>query len=140
MGKINFTKENLQQLRDKVADSVLNGTVFYGSMGQGYSIQELLQNTSINTIKNMHSHVATRLEKLAADNSWGQDSHTEEIEELFAKKETLNLVLGYLLKKAEDAQVEAKKNILEQQLKELKDSTKTPEEKIKELEAQLQSL
>ena len=55
-------------------------------------------------------------------------------------KELVNLIIGWKRKNMEIAENKAKKAALTTKLAELKESTKTPEDRIKEMEAELAAL
>ena len=49
--KINFTSENEKELKNLIADAVLNRSVFYGPIGQTYNVFELVDALGINSLK-----------------------------------------------------------------------------------------
>jgi chromosome segregation ATPase len=68
------------------------------------------------------------------------DYQQEKLEALKKQKELVNLIIGWKRHNLEIQEARAKKAELTAQLDELKESQKTPEDRIKELEAKLQEI
>lgn len=139
MGKINFTKEHEAKL-DALAIKMLkeNGIV-RTSMGQPLSIVELMHTTSINQLNNIRTALLKAIQKKEEGDEW-IETNTTVLDEMKDTKELVNLIIGWKRKNMEVAENKAKKAELTKKLAELKESTKTPQDRIKEMEAQLAEL
>lgn len=120
---------------------LLNNDVVVMPMGAILNVSELLHTTTINTLNTVRLNLEKQVEKLEKQDEWIADSIDQtKLTELKKQKETVNLIIGYrrwLLEKEETAR---KRKELQTKLAELKESQKTPEDKIKELEDELNSL
>ena len=68
MGKINFTKEHLANLKANIAELVLNGTIINGPMGQSYDIFNIVNTLSIASNHSLHLRaLAVRGHRSATD-------------------------------------------------------------------------
>ena len=78
---------------------------------------------------------------LASQDEWVASDYTQDkLEALKKQKELVNLIIGWRRYKLEAEATQKQKSELTEQLKALKESTKTPEDRIKELEAKLADL
>ena len=139
MAKINFTKEHEAKL-DALAIKMLkeNGIV-RTSMGQALNIVELMHTTSINQLNNIRTALLKAIQKKEEGDEWVA-ADTSVLDEMKDTKELVNLIIGWKRKNMEIAEAKAKKTELTKKLAELKESTKTPEDRIKEIEAELAAL
>ena len=139
MVKINFTKEHEAKL-DALAIKMLkeNGIV-RTSMGQVLNIVELMHTTSINQLNNIRTALLKAIQKKEEGDEWVA-ADTSVLDEMKDTKELVNLIIGWKRKNMEIAEAKAKKTELTKKLAELKESTKTPEDRIKEMEAELAAL
>ena len=139
MGKINFTKEHEAKL-DALAIKMLkeNGIV-RTSMGQVLNIVELMHTTSINQLNNIRTALLKAIQKKEEGDEWVA-ADTSVLDEMKDTKELVNLIIGWKRKNMEIAEAKTKKAELTKKLTELKESTKTPEDRIKEMEAELAAL
>ena len=139
MTKINFTKEHEAKL-DALAIKMLkeNGIV-RTSMGQVLNIVELMHTTSINQLNNIRTALLKAIQKKEEGDEW-IETDTTVLDEMKDTKELVNLIIGWKRKNMEIAEAKAKKAELTKKLTELKESTKTPEDRIKEMEAELAAL
>lgn len=139
MNKINFKKEHLIRLQELACEALFNNTVVSSTLGQNLNIIELLHTTSINQLNNIKAALSKRIEKLESADEWvGTDS--KQLESARKIKELVNLIVGYKRYNLEIKENERKKEELTEKLVELRESTKTPEDRIKEIEAELASL
>lgn len=137
--KINFTKEHMSRLIELATDMLFANNCIQTTMGQVLNITELLHTTSINQLNNIKAMLVKKIEKLEGADEWvGED--TEKLESTRRTKELVNLIIGWKRYNLELEENKRKKNELTAKLTELKESTKTPEDRIKELEAQLKEL
>ena len=139
MTKINFTKEHEAKL-DALAIKMLkeNGIV-RTSMGQVLNIVELMHTTSINQLNNIRTALLKAIQKKEEGDEWVA-TDTSVLDEMKDTKELVNLIIGWKRKNMEIAEAKTKKAELTKKLAELKESTKTPEDRIKEMEAELAKL
>ena len=137
--KINFTQEHYVKLQSLAAEALFNKVVITTKLGQPLNIYELLHTTSINQLNEIKSSLAKKIEKMEETDEWVQPDN-DRLEWYKNAKELVNLIIGW---KRYNLEVEAnkkKKEELSEKLNELRESTKTPEDRIKELEAQLKEL
>ena len=135
MVKINFNKEHETKL-DALAIKMLkeNGVV-RTPMGQVLNIVELMHTTSINQLNNIRTSLLKAIQKKEEGDEW-IETDTSALDEMKDTKELVNLIIGWKRKNMEIAENKAKKAALTAKLAELKESTKTPEDRIKEMEAE----
>lgn len=141
MAKINFTKEHFEKLKALAVEMLLSNDVVLTKLGQSLNIVELIHTTTINTLNNIRLSIVKSIENLENQDEWVASSSSQSmLEDLKKKKELVNLIIGYKRWKAEKAETERQRSELNGQLKALKESQKTPEDKIKELEEKLKTL
>ena len=138
--KINFTKENFTRMCELSVDALLSNMTVTTNLGSPLNIVELMHTTSINQLNNIKQALSKKIEKLEAADEWVADPNSEKIEEVRKTKDLVNLIIGYKRYNLELAENKKKKEELTKKLSELKESTKTPEDRIKELEAELASM
>ena len=141
MAKINFTKEYYAKMKDLAFEMLVNNEVVTSKFGSSLSIVDLMHTQSVNTLNNMRIAFSKQINDLENQDEWAAtDYQQEKLEALKRKKELVNLIIGWKRHNIEIAKAKAKKAELTAQLKELKESQKTPEDKIKDIEAQLSSI
>ena len=137
--KINFTKDHMLRLYDLANEALFDRTTVYTKLGQPLNIYELLHTTSINQLTEIKSNLTKKIEKIEEQDEWVTPDG-DKLQAMKDTKELVNLIIGwkrYILELNENAR---KKEELTKKLDELKESQKTPEDRIKELEAQLKEL
>lgn len=137
--KINFTKQHMQDLVNLVAQAAMNHTVINTKMGQPLDIVALLHTTSINTLNDIKASLVKKIRGIEDRDEW-VETDTAVLDTLKAQKELVNLIVGWKRWKMEIEENHRKKENLTKKLAELKESTKTPEDRIKEMEAELAAL
>lgn len=141
MTKINFTKEHFNKMCDGVIKMVLDNTVVSTKIGTTFDAIQLLHTTTIGTLNNIRVHLGKQIESLEDQDEWVANNVSQnKLDKLKSLKETVNLIIGYKRYKLELEETERKRKELKDKLSELKESTKTPEDKIKELEGELAEL
>jgi predicted nucleic acid-binding Zn-ribbon protein len=140
MAKINFTDEHLANLRDKIATAVMNNIVINGPMGQQYSTIDIIHNLSINSLRTLIKLLDKQINALSLEDEWVENPNEEAIKNFTFKRDFINLALGYKLACEEEAKKEHQLNALNSKLEALKESQKTPEDRIKEIEDQIAAL
>lgn len=137
--KINFTKEHMARLTDLAVIALFNKVNVNTKLGQVLNIYELLHTTSINQLNEIKLALAKKIEKIEEKDEWVEPDN-DKLQEMKDIKELVNLIIGWKRFNLEIQENKTKKAELTKKLEELKESTKTPEDRIKEMEAQLKEL
>lgn len=141
MAKVNFTKEHYAKMQSLAFAMLVSNETISTKMGQPLNIVDLMHTTTINTLNNVRIALGKQIEDLEKQDEWVATDHQQEkLETLKKKKDLVNLVIGWKRYNLELAETKALQKELKAQLNELKESQKTPEDRIKELEARLASL
>ncbi len=141
MAKINFTKEHFSKMCNLAMDMLLDNGVINTKMGQFLNIVELIHTTSINTLKNIRFSLEKQIEKLESQDEWIADNTSQYgLEKAKEQKELVNLIIGYKRYQLEAQQISAKKAELVAKIAQMKEETKTPEDRLKEAEEELAAL
>lgn len=138
MAKINFTKEHFDKMCYYATSMLLDNGVITTKMGQTLNVVELLHTTTINTLNNIRLGLVRQIENLENQDEWVASTQSQlKLDKAKAQKEFINLIIGYKRYQLEAEETAKKKAELTEKLKALKESQKTPEDQIKELEAEL---
>ena len=137
--KINFTKDHMARLVDLADAALFDKTIVVTKLGQPLNIYELLHTTSINQLNEIKISLAKKIEKVEASDEWIAPDN-DKLQAMKDTKELVNLIIGWRRYNLELDENARKKEELSKKLAELKESTKTPEDRIKEIEAQLSEL
>ena len=137
--KINFTKEHLLRLYDLAVEALFDKTIVKTKFSQPLNVYELLHTTTINQLNEIKIDLAKKIEKVEAADEWIAPDN-DKLQAMKDTKELVNLIIGWKRYNLELNENARKKEELSKKLTELKESTKTPEDRIKELEAQLKEL
>ena len=141
MGKVNFTTENKSRLEELATKFLFGNLPIQGPMGTSMRVEDLLHNTSVNSLVSMNSHLKKQIASMSDLDEWScTDADTWKLERLKETQELVSLVIGYKKWLAEQEEISEKKAALAAQIDSLKDSQKTPAERIAELEKELASL
>lgn len=141
MAKINFTKEHYAKLETLAFNMLVHNQTISTKMGQPLNIVELMHTQTINTLNGIRLSLGKQIEDLEKQDEWvASDYQQEKLEVLKSKKELVNLIIGWKRYNLEIQETKAKKKEITEQLNELRESQKTPEDKIKELEVKLKEL
>lgn len=141
MAKINFTKEHYAKMKELAFAVLVANEAITTKMGQPLNIVELMHTQTIISLNGTRLAITKQIEDLEKQDEWvATDYQQEKLEALKRRKELVNLIIGWKRHNMEVAEAKAKKAELTAQLKELKESQKTPEDRIKELEAQLTAI
>lgn len=139
--KVNFRKEHSDKLQELALKALFNNDVVIGRIGNPINIVELLHGTTINSLNQIRLSLTKKIENLEGKDEWAADAVNQvALEKAKEQKELVNLIIGYKRYKQELAENLANKEALQEQLKALKESQKSPEDKIKELESKLATL
>lgn len=141
MSKINFTQDHFTQMQHLLLGMLMSNATITTKLGGELNVVELLHTTTINTLNSIRLNLSKHIENLESKDEWIADNTSQEaLDKAKAQKELVNLIIGYKRFILEREETKRKKAILETKLAELKESQKTPEDKIKELETELASL
>lgn len=141
MAKINFTKEHFEKLKAYAVEMLFSNETINTNLGQPLSIVELLHTTTINTLNSIRLTLSKGIETIENQDEWvSGETSQKKLENFKAKKELINLIIGYKRFTQEQAEIARERASLEKELTRLKESQKTPEDKIKELESKLETL
>lgn len=139
--KINFTQEHYAQMQQLLLGMLMSNSTVTTRLGSELNVVELLHTTTIGTLNNIRLHLAKYIENLENKDEWVADTASQAaLEKAKAQKELVNLIIGYKRLLLEREETKKKKAEIETKLAELRESQKTPEDKIKELEAELAGL
>lgn len=128
-------------MKELAVDMLISNLVINTKMGQPLTIVELMHTQTVNTLNNIRLALGKQIESIEQQDEWVSTSYQQEkLDSLKTQKELVNLIIGWKRYKAEQLETRQKKAELTEQLKQLKESQKTPEDRIKELEAELGSL
>lgn len=140
MRKINFTPTHFERMKELAVEMLLDNEVIVGKLGQQFNIVDLIHTTTINTLNSMRVGMAKTIENLENADEWVDSANQDKIAKLTKQKELVNLVIGYKRYLLEQSETNELRKQLKKTLEDLKESQKTPEDKIKEIEAQLAEL
>ena len=141
MAKINFTQEHFEKLKAYAVEMLFSNETINTNLGQPLSIVELLHTTTINTLNSIRLTLSKGIETIENQDEWISGSTSQrKLENLKAKKELVNLIIGYKRFAQEQTEIARERAHLEDELSRLKESQKTPEDKIKEIESKLNDL
>lgn len=141
MAKINFTQEHFERLKTYAVEMLFTRETVTTKLGQTLNIVELLHTTTINTLNSIRLQLGKEIETIENQDEWvSGNTSQKKLENLKAKKELVNLIIGYKRFTQEQLEIAHERAEIESELARLKDSQKTPEDKIKELESKLNTL
>lgn len=141
MAKINFTQDHFAQMQHLLLGMLMSNTTVTTKLGGELNVVELLHTTTINTLNSIRLSLSKHIENLESKDEWIADNTSQEaLDKAKAQKELVNLIIGYKRYMLEREETKRKRAAIEAKLTELKESQKTPEDKIKELETELAGL
>ena len=141
MAKINFTQDHFAKMQHLLLGMLMSNSTVTTELGGELNVVELLHTTTINTLNSIRLSLAKHIENLESKDEWIADNaNQEDLDKAKAQKELVNLIIGYKRYMLEREETKRKRAALEAKLAELKESQKTPEDKIKELETELAGL
>lgn len=141
MAKINFTQEHFERLKTYAVEMLFTRETVTTKLGQTLNIVELLHTTTINTLNSIRLQLGKEIETIENQDEWvSGNTSQKKLENLKTKKELVNLIIGYKRFTQEQLEIAHERAEIESELIRLKDSQKTPEDKIKELESKLNTL
>lgn len=139
--KINFTAEHEISLKMKAISYLFEGKTFKAAIGTEINIHQLLHDTSLNSLDKLLVSLKKEIETLSSGSKWKlNDYQQKKLEELNDRFELIDLLIGYRMFLNQEEKRTEKVKQLQSNLTILKESKKTPDEKIAELEAEIASL
>ena len=136
--KVNFTKEHQEKLDQFILKMWKEDIVVFNTMNVPMNICDLKELTP-NILNNLKLTYDKKIQSLESRDEW-VDPENDKIDLYRFIREGLNLLVGYKRKKIQIAENEAKKRQLDKTIAELREAQKTPEDKLKELEAERAAL
>jgi hypothetical protein len=142
MSKINFTKEHFSQMKEIFADLSISGETLDGGMGANkLSPWDLLHTTSINGLQKILLNIRKNITSKESLDSWSMTDYQQRQISLLKKwEEFIHLLIGYKKSQAERYENSTRARELRAKMEELRRSTMTPEEQLKEIEEQIKEL
>ena len=120
---------------------LLKNETINNKLGQPLNVVELLHTTSINGLNSIRLSLAKQIENLENADEWVASPVSQnKLDNLKTAKETVNLIIGYKRFQQELNENEAKKAALKEKIAQMKEEAKTPEDRLKEAEAELAAL
>lgn len=139
--KINFTNEHFQRMQSLLLGILLNNETINNKLGQPLNVVELLHTTSIQGLNNIRLSLGKQIENLENQDEWVASPVSQaKLENLKASKELVNLIIGYKRFQLEAEEVSKKRKELTERIAQMKEEAKTPEDRLKEAEAELAAL
>ena len=130
-----FTKTHFDNLSQLIIEALFKDKIFYNNLNMPITVYDLVNNTTINSLTSMYSKALRKLNEVEQQNEWKETDTTE----LIKTTQLLNLLIGYKTYSNEVKERKEKKKLLEEKLNTLKEASKSPEEKIKEIEELINS-
>lgn len=141
MVKINFTKKHFDKMCSLLLTMLLSNRTISSKLGTPINVVELLHTTTINSLNNIRLALSDKIKQFENQDEWiASNSNALQLDIAKEQKELVNLIIGYKRYKMEAEENAQKKAELTAKLKALKESQKSPEDKIKELEAELSAM
>lgn len=139
--KINFTQEHFQRMQHLLLGMLLNNETINNKLGQPLNVVELLHTTSIQGLNGIRLSLGKQIENLENQDEWVASPVSQaKLENLKVSKELVNLIIGYKRFQFEAEEVAKKKAELVNRIAQMKEEAKTPEDRLKEAEAELAAL
>lgn len=140
MGKINFTKTHYEMMCEMLLEMLLNNETIQHKM-MTLDVVALVHTTTINTLNSIRLELGKAINVLENQDEWTtSETNQKKLTILRDKKELVNLIIGYKRWQEEQEAIKDERLIINEELNRLKESQKTPEDKIKELEDKLANL
>jgi len=139
--RINFTTEHQVRLQTLALGMLFGGTKVKGLIGTEINVYQLINETTIQTLTTLYGNLKKELDKIQSLDEWSMTEYQQrKAEELKTVAELVNLTIGYKRHQAQLYQEKAEISELKAQLKQLKESTLTPADRIAALEKQIQGM
>lgn len=139
--KINFTKDHFEKLKELLSIMLLNNETVNNRLGMPVNVVELVHTTSLNSLNDMRNALKKTVEKAESADEWVSSFISQEkVNKLRRQIETIYLIIGYKRYQMELADLNNKREELTEKLNKMKEEAKTPEERIIEVQNELDNL
>lgn len=139
--KINFTKDHFEKLKELLSIMLLNNETVNNRLGMPVNVVELVHTTSLNSLNDMRNALKKTVEKAESVDEWVSSFISQEkVNKLRRQIETIYLIIGYKRYQMELADLNNKREELTEKLNKMKEEAKTPEERIIEVQNELDNL
>ena len=139
--KINFTKDHFEKLKELLSIMLLNNETVNNRLGIPVNVVELVHTTSLNSLNDMRNALKKTVEKAESTDEWISSFISQEkVNKLRRQIETIYLIIGYKRYQMELADLNNKREELTEKLNKMKEEAKTPEERIIEVQNELDNL
>lgn len=141
MAKINFTQEHFTRLKELAVKALLDGETFRPSTNMAVNQQnvyDLIHNTSLNTLSTYNLNLKKEIAEIENMDEWSLTEHQQrKAASLKKTQELVALINGYRRSEIEKAAARRELQEKQERYRQLKEEAKTPEERMKELEAEI---
>lgn len=139
--KINFTKDHFEKLKELLSIMLLNNETVNNRLGIPFNVVDLVHTTSLNSLNDMRNALKKTVEKAESTDEWVSSFISQEkVNKLRRQIETIYLIIGYKRYQMELADLNNKREELTEKLNKMKEEAKTPEERIIEVQNELDNL
>lgn len=139
--KINFTKDHFEKLKELLSIMLLNNETINNRLGMPVNVVDLVHTTSLNSLNDMRNALKKTVEKAESADEWVSSFISQEkVNKLRRQIETIYLIIGYKRYQMELADLNNKREELTEKLNKMKEEAKTPEERIIEVQSELDNL
>lgn len=139
--KINFTKDHFEKLKELLSIMLLNNETVNNRLGMPVNVVDLVHTTSLNSLNDMRNALKKTVEKAESADEWVSSFISQEkVNKLRRQIETIYLIIGYKRYQMELADLNNKREELTEKLNKMKEEAKTPEERIIEVQNELDNL
>lgn len=137
-----FTASHLSELKEVYTELSFSGEVIDGPMGANkLSPYDILHNSSISSLQNVYIRLKKNIEGKADLDEWSMSEYQQrQIKMMENWKQFVHLMIGYKKWQAENQSNAAKKRELTAKYKQLKEDLLTPEEKLLQIQAEIEAL
>jgi hypothetical protein len=138
--RINFTKEHQDRLSQLAGEALIKGTIFKGgSVGNAeVTVYDLFHNCTVQTLSRYQANLKKEVREIDDLDEFLLTPHQKQKKSKLEKqRELMTLIIGY--KRFQEQTVADRKEYLaiKSQYDQLKENSKTPEDRLKELEAKM---
>lgn len=139
--RINFTPEHEARLKQLAIIMLFDGITLKGTVGTELTVQDLLHNTTVNTLVMLNSNLKKEIERISGLDEWSMNDYQQrKLANTKELQEFTNLLIGYKKFQAEKQSAKAEIANLKAQYAEIKKSTMTPQDQLTALEKKIKEL
>ena len=136
-----WNAEDIKRMNEHQSEMLFENATITNKFGAHLGVEALLHSTTPNTLNEIRKSLSRKINDLEEVDEWTANNSTQnELQILKKNRELVNLIIGYKYHLAEVSRLETKKAELKNQIEKLKDANKTPAERLKELEDELNAL